>query len=137
MKTCQLCQKVWNSNLSLSKHLRATHDYSMKQYYVKFLGRLGTCVRCGRPTYFLGLDEGFTQTCSKSCGEHKLMERLKANPVAWNEYQTKQAAMWSLENPARSAWHTKLTTVGNDDTRYTPFGFIDTGIDTELPLENF
>lgn len=66
---CLICNKEFKTLQGLSRHLGRGHpQISIKDYYLKYLGKMEYCGYCGSECKFIGLTGGFKKTCcSKEC----------------------------------------------------------------------
>lgn len=75
---CKLCDFNSVSPRSLAYHITHTHKITSQQYYDRFIGNEDEkiCPICNNViTIFHGLDKGYNQFCSKSCGsKYKFMK---------------------------------------------------------------
>lgn len=63
---CRICHKGYKI---LGKHIR-THDISVEDYYLRFIGNKGKCEICDKPTEFNTLYSGYKRFCSKDCADN-------------------------------------------------------------------
>lgn len=87
---CKECDRAFTSNTGLYNHITHTHLMDSKSYVVKHFGG-GFCKECKKPTNFRGLGKGFSNFCSKGCGN---TNRSK-NPLFVREYSQKSREMAS------------------------------------------
>ena len=65
---CKICNKKFESILSISLHLKI-HKINKKKYYDKYLRKEkeGICSVCNKETSFIGLNPGYSKRCSLKC----------------------------------------------------------------------
>lgn len=68
---CKLCGKSFKNLVSLSRHIKRSHsNASTKDYYNLYLrtnNDEGLCTICQKPTKFIDLQNGYRDTCCKTC----------------------------------------------------------------------
>ena len=66
---CELCKKNIKGALGLSGHVKRRHNFSIQQYYDKFLKSKdeGNCIACGKVTKFFNVSFGYRDFCSHEC----------------------------------------------------------------------
>ena len=69
--SCKICNKKSFNCLSLTSHVRQSHNIKLKDYYDKYMKQNeneGICKVCGLPTTFTRLSKGYhTYCCNRSC----------------------------------------------------------------------
>lgn len=82
---CYIDGQYYTSLYSLIHRLRALGTNS-KEYYDKYLGEVGKCANCGKPTRYEKISKGYRKFCSISCAkkseEHRkiVSERFIGHP---------------------------------------------------------
>ena len=68
---CQLCNIIFKSGQSFTRHLKDKHkEYTAESYYLEFIAKnpmANKCKLCGNKTKFLGYSVGFSKYCSYKC----------------------------------------------------------------------
>ena len=74
---CQICGKDFKS----ASHIKKKHNIDSKTYYDTYLGNIGTCKICGKPTAFDGINVGYKTYCSIKCAQNdpEVRNRVTAN----------------------------------------------------------
>lgn len=68
MQTCLLCNKLFNSVRSLSKHLFFSHkEVTREEYYNAYICVVSPICICGNKKKFRSLQEGYRTFCSVKC----------------------------------------------------------------------
>lgn len=72
---CELNKKYYSTLRGMLNYLR-THNMSSEDYYIKYLGDVGKCLKCNKDTHFIRITEGYRTYCSVTClcksKEHRL-----------------------------------------------------------------
>lgn len=61
METCLICDRTFNSVLSLARHI-TSHKISVEEYAKRYFIK-HPCNACGEPGKFISLKEGFDTWC--------------------------------------------------------------------------
>jgi len=62
---CEICGKTFEK---LATHLTRTHNITVEDYYLKYMGEVEYCPKCGKKCRFDGLTRGYWRTCGNiSC----------------------------------------------------------------------
>lgn len=127
---CQLCDAVFSSNYTLSRHLIKEHKLTQAQqeeYYNKYVRTEndpdGHCKWCGKPTKFNTIGTGYDKFCGSRCGVlwnnqnsgrlEKASKSMK-NTMARGDVTATQLGYWLKkglsEEEAREALRKRQTT---------------------------
>ena len=99
---CKICGKTYKTINGLGIHMKLSHNISTKEYYDTFFKKDNEdkCHKCEERTKFLGLREGYSKYCSRSCANsvagkivwEKHSEEIKNNldPSIWNKKQKEE-----------------------------------------------
>jgi hypothetical protein len=63
---CYINQKYYSTVRGLSNYLR-TQSITSEEYYLKYLGEIGRCKECNKPTRFDRITIGYKSYCSSNC----------------------------------------------------------------------
>ena len=65
---CSICKFETKNLHGLSCHISKHHrDITIQNYYDNYIGSIGICNICGKPTKFLNLVKGYSKFCSTAC----------------------------------------------------------------------
>ena len=101
MIKCKICEKDFKSIMSLARHITQAHKVSVNEYYDTYLKKNsdGMCSKCGKPTRFINLNIGYSNTCSHSCGASVFRKELKADKSKYekfiSEVSKNQVSIWN------------------------------------------
>lgn len=104
MYTCKICNFELMNVRKLSKHIRDKHKLlSVKEYYDNYLKKdnEGVCVICSNKTVYSDLNNGYKETCGKSCAAKLRRKELKQNPEKFNNFVKK------ISDCVKQEWKTK------------------------------
>ncbi len=91
---CRICNKVFPDK-KLGMHIARVHKMSAEMYYLKYLGKKGYCLSCGKPTKFITIEEGFGKYCSRKCSCTS-KDRLDKCKATW-------ISTLGVDNPSKSS----------------------------------
>lgn len=90
---CRICNKTFPDK-KLGLHIARTHKMSAEVYYLKYLGKRGYCLSCGKPTKFITIETGFGKYCSRKCSCTS-KDRLNKCKATW-------ISTLGVDNPSKS-----------------------------------
>lgn len=136
MQSCAICKKEYKSLKLVGLHVVCHHKISTKEYYDTYIGKQEYCPVCGKPCKFLTIGDGYNATCGFRCGGIYYKARLKKSTIKYNSYLDK------ITEVAKKQWEEYRKkgvnlaeyykyTISDDESRFTPFGVIDDGINDE------
>lgn len=66
---CFVCDRDFKSERGFINHFNKKHldEIEPKDYYDKYIGKIGECVQCGGKTEFISILKGYRETCSYRC----------------------------------------------------------------------
>lgn len=137
MVQCQICQKEFLIHNYLALHITVKEKWTVLDYYTTYIEPQKYCPECGKPCRLLSLRDGFNKTCGSKCGGIMARRLLRNKPVKYHQYLDRYTASIT------KAWNKKILDgtfmvgiskvpsfkLAEDDIRYTPFGFVDNGLD--------
>ena len=77
---CKICNSSFIKQKALITHIWRYHKIKLEQYYNTYLNgtqKTSSCLTCGRPTKFMGINKGYQTHCSLKCGGHTAGNKLK------------------------------------------------------------
>lgn len=87
MLTCNICGKVCNDLVSLSRHITAAHtETTSKIYYDTYFVDSNECEVCGNTANYISFVKGYSKTCSRSCGAKLHRHNLKNDDVKYSDF---------------------------------------------------
>lgn len=88
---CRMCNALFTNNISFSKHIKHTHKLKSKEYYDTFCKKSteGNCGICNEQTLYIDITVGYKPYCSRSCAAKEFRERLRNDPIRYNEFVNK------------------------------------------------
>ena len=128
---CQICQEEIEIDRNVRRftnHLKNKHKITSNQYYNQYLKKYdneGSCVICGKSTFFVNILEGYKKYCSKKCGSNgpnnvfkrkEIQEKIKQTNL--EKYGFEQASKNS--EIKRKQKHTCLEKYGVETTLINP-----------------
>ena len=87
--------------MSLARHVTQAHKICVNEYYDIYLKKNsdGMCSKCGKPTRFINLNVGYSNTCGHSCGASVFRKALKSDKFKYekfiSEVSINQTNIWS------------------------------------------
>lgn len=116
---CKICGKEYSK---LSRHLHNSHNIEAEDYYNQYFTRTN-CIICGKPTKFINLTNGYSNTCSVRCsrikGSHTTKEKYGYIPGSYGskEYTQFMLNEYGVENPQQNQ-NIRRKTLKTTEERY-------------------